>query len=147
MKRLGFSKVDDNTLADRLASRLTASGPFAGLDTGRVAGVLRVGALVELAAGEALMREGEDATPEVYLLVEGALVVQSKGATLARLARTGDVIGEAAVLLSSKRTADVIAEGAARLVAVPSQALMEPEFADVAAGVRSALLRDDWIQY
>ena len=38
-------------------------------------------------------------------------------------------------------------DGAVRVVAVPSQALMQPEFADVAAGVRSALLRDDWIRY
>ena len=147
MKRIALSKVDDAALADRLASTLTASGPFAGLDAGSVASLLQLAALVELAAGEALVREGDDAAPEVYLLIDGALVVQSKGATLARLARTGDVIGEAAVLLSSKRTADVIAEGAVRVVAVPSQALMRPEFADVAAGVRSALLRDDWVQY
>jgi CRP-like cAMP-binding protein len=147
MKRTKMSQITDAAAAGRIASQLAASGPFAGLAIETLTQVVQAGALVELANGEALVREGEIATPEVYLLIEGALIVQSKGAQLARLARTGDVIGETAVLLSSKRTADVLAEGAVHVVAVPSQTLMQPEFADVAAGVRSAMLRDDWVQY
>jgi CRP-like cAMP-binding protein len=147
MKRTDIARIQDAAIAGRIAETLTASGPFAGIAVETLAQVVKAGSLIELANGEALVREGEAATPEVYLLIEGALIVQSKGAQLARLTRTGDVIGETAVLLSSKRTADVLAEGAVRVVAVPAQALTQPEFADVAAGVRSAMLRDDWVQY
>jgi CRP-like cAMP-binding protein len=133
--------------AGRHAATLAVGGPLAGIAPDVIAAFLRFGESVELDPGEALIREGEPATPEIYLLIEGALVVQSKGAQLARLERPGDVVGEAAVVLGSKRTADVLADSAARLVAIPGKALAQPEFADVAAGVRSALLRDDWVKY
>jgi CRP-like cAMP-binding protein len=133
--------------AGRHAVTLSGRGPLAGIAPDTVAAFLRLGELIELDAGESLIREGEPATPEIYLLIEGALVVQSKGARLARLERPGDVVGEAAVVLGSKRSADVLADSAVRAVAIPGMALALPEFTDVAAGVRSALLRDDWVQY
>jgi CRP-like cAMP-binding protein len=145
MKRTPMRALAD--AAGRLAATLAERGPLAGIAPDTVAAFLELGDLVELDAGEALIREGEPAMAEIYLLVDGALIVQSKGARLARLERPGDVVGEAAVVLGSKRTADVLAEGAARVVAVPGKALALPEFTDVAAGVRSALLRDDWVQY
>jgi CRP-like cAMP-binding protein len=111
-----------------------------------VASIVRAGVLIEIAAGDALIREG-DAAAEVYLLLEGALVAQSDGAVIGRLEHAGDVVGEAAVLLSSKRTADVIAESAVRAVEIPSKLLARPEFAAVAAGIRAAMLRDDWVKY
>jgi CRP-like cAMP-binding protein len=112
-----------------------------------VAAVVRSSSLVELDAGEMLVREGEPATAELYLLIEGTLVVQSKGGFIARLDELGAVVGEAAVVLSSKRTADVVAESAVHALVVPSQVLAQPEFADVAASIRGAMLRDDWVQY
>jgi CRP-like cAMP-binding protein len=133
--------------ADRHAAALAGSGPLAGLAPHTIAAFLGLGELIELQGGEALIREGDPATPEIYLLLEGALVVLSKGAQLARLERTGEVVGEAAVMLGSKRTADVLADSAVRAVAIPGKALALPEFRDIAAGVRSALLRDDWVQY
>ena len=136
----------DPALAGRLAETLRQRGPLAGLAVEAVASVVRLGALVELAPGEALIREGEVAA-EVYLLLEGALVVQSQGGTVARLDHPGDVVGEAAVLLSSKRTADVIAETAVRAIEIPSKLLALPEFAEVAISIRTAMLRDDWVQY
>lgn len=142
MKRMDI----DPSLAGRLAETLRQRGALAGLAAEAVASVVRLGALVELEPGEALIREGETAA-EVYLLIEGALVIQSQSGMIARLDRPGDVAGEAAVLLSSKRTADVIAESAVRAIEIPSKVLKLPECAQVAAGIRSALLRDDWVEY
>ncbi len=133
-------------LAGRLAETLCQRGPLAGVAAGTVASFVRRGALVELKPGEALIREGA-AAAEIYLLLDGALVVRSQGGALARLDCPGDVVGEAAVLLSSKRTADVIAESAVRAIEIPSKLLALPEFAEVATSVRTAMLRDDWVQY
>lgn len=147
MNRKPLREAADPGLAAEFSARLAQAGPLAGIAADTIAAALREGDLVELEAGEALIREGELATPEVYVLIDGVLAVRSGGSPLARLERTGDVVGEAAVVLSSRRTADVISEAATRAVAMPAAVLARPEFTDVAAGIRSALLRDDWIQY
>ena len=136
-----------DALVESLSARLCERGPLAGLAREVVAAVVRAGAIVELAAGEMLIREGEPATPEVFLLLDGALVVQSKAGFIARLDELGAVVGEAAVVLGSKRTADVVAETEVNALVVSSQVLVQPEFADVAAGIRGAMLRDDWVKY
>ena len=146
MKRRPVAPADDPTGVGRAAATLSERGPLAGIAAESVSAFIRHGAWVELEPGEALIREGE-AAGEFYLLLEGALAVKSKGETLARIDRPGDVVGEAAALLGQKRTADVVAESAVRAIAIPAQALKQPEFADAAAGIRSNLLRDDWIQY
>lgn len=147
MKRTDIARNGDPALASALAETLRQRGALAGLAANTVAGVVGLGALLELEPGEVLIREGEAAAAEIYLLVEGVFVVKTQGATVARLDHPGDVVGEVAVLLSSKRTADVIAESAVRAVAIPSKLLAQPEFAEAAAGIRSAMLRDDWVQY
>jgi CRP-like cAMP-binding protein len=147
MKRRVIGALGDPALAERLGEGLSANGPLMGIASNVIAGVVRVSAMLELAAGEFLVREGEPAAPEVYLLLEGTLGVQSKGSFIARLDQPGAVIGEVAVVLSSKRTADVVAESPARVLAVPVATLGQPEFADVAAGIRGAMLRDDWVHY
>lgn len=134
------------TLAGQLAETLRQRGPLAALGAGAAASIVGRGTLVELEPGELLIREGE-AAAEFYLLLEGALVVQSQGGLLGRLNRPGDVVGETGVLLSSKRTADVIAESAVRVIEFQSKLLALPEFTEVAAGIRSAMLRDDWVDY
>jgi len=144
MKR---NPVTGPALVESLTARLCERGPLAGLAVEAVAAVVRSSALVELDAGEMLIREGEPATAEIYLLIEGTLVVQSKGGFIARLDELGAVVGEAAVVLSSKRTADVVAESAVHALVVPSQVIAKPEFADVAASIRGAMLRDDWVKY
>src|SRR5689334_15945188 len=146
LKRTQVSQIQDAALLGQFADTLRERGPLAGLAAESVSAFIRHGAWVELEPGEALIREGE-AAGEFYLLLEGALAVKSKGETLARIDRPGDVVGEAAALLGQKRTADVVAESAVRAIAIPAQALKQPEFADAAAGIRSNLLRDDWIQY
>jgi CRP-like cAMP-binding protein len=145
MKR---NPVTGPALVESLSARLCERGPLAGLAAHVVAAVVRSSALVELDPGEMLIREGDPATPEVFLLIEGALIVQSKaGGFIARLDELGAVVGEAAVVLSSKRSADVVAETEVHALVVPSQVLARPEFADVAAGIRGAMLRDDWVKY
>lgn len=131
----------------KLAEALRQRGPLAALDPVAAAKLVALGTLVELAPGEMLIREGDAPSAEVFLLVEGALVVQSGSGTLARLSRPGDVVGEVAVLLSAKRTASVVADGAVKVLAIPTPVLKMPEFSAVAAGISSAMLRDDWIQY
>jgi CRP-like cAMP-binding protein len=145
MKRTDIAR--DPGMAARLAETLRQRGPLADLSAESAAEFLRHGALLELAPGEALIREDEAATAEIYLLVEGTLLVRAKSGTLARLNHPGDVVGETAVLLSTKRTADVIAETAVRVVAIPSKVLGMPEYAQVEAGVSGAMIRDDWVKY
>ena len=147
MQRTEIGQLGDPLLVERLTATLRERDPFSGVAAPLVAKLIRLGALVEVAKGEALIREGEPSASEIYLLIEGALVVQSKTAFIARLDRPGDVVGEVAVLLSSRRTADVIAESAVRVMAIPSKVISLPEFADIAAGVRGIMLRDDWVQY
>lgn len=147
MERTDVASDDDPGLPERLAETLRQRGALAGLPADAVAGAVLLGALVELEPGEALIREGDAATPEIFLLLEGTLVVQSQNGTLARLDHVGDVVGETAVVLSSRRTADVVAESAARVLSIPSSILTLPEFGEVAAGIRSAMLRDDWVEY
>lgn len=147
MKRTDLTGNGDPALKGRLAATLGQHGPFAGLAPDTVASIVDCGALLELAPGELLIREGDAAAAEIYLLLEGVLVVQSQQGIVARLDRAGDVVGEVAVLLASRRTADVVAESAARLLALPSNLLARPEFAAAAAGVRSTMLRDDWVRY
>lgn len=142
-----MAQLDDAPRVERLVATLSGCAAFAGIAAALLARLVRLGTLLELNAGEALIREGESAAAELYLLVDGALVVQSKAGFIARLDRPGAVVGEVAVLLSSARTADVLAESTARLIALPSGVLSQPEFAEVAAAVRSSMLRDDWVQY
>lgn len=147
MKRTNIADSKNADLVNGLAETLRQRGPLAGLNADAVAGFIRLGALVALEPGEALIREDEEAAPEVYLLVEGVLAVRSKTGMIARLKNPGDVVGEVAVLLSTKRTADVVAESAVRVIAVPVKVLKMPEYAEVEAGVTGALIRDDWVQY
>ncbi len=147
MKRTDIAWLHDDALVAGISAPLSERGPLAGIAQDVIAAVVRASAMLELDAGEMLVREGEAATPEVYVLIEGALVVQSKSGFIARLDQVGAVVGEAAVVLGSKRSADVVAETAVRAVVVPAQVLADPHFADVAAGIRSAMLRDDWVKY
>lgn len=88
---------------------------------------------VDLDAGELLIREGDLAVTEMYVLLDGVLVVSSQSRFILRLDRPGDVAGELAVLQAPPRTADVTAETAARVLAIRPETIALPEFADIAA--------------
>jgi CRP-like cAMP-binding protein len=147
MRRREIGQVEDPALVERLTTRLREREHFSGLAAPLVEKLVRLGSLAELEKGEMLIREGEPSAAEIYLLIDGTLVVQSQAVFIARLDRPGDVVGEVAVLLSSKRTADVVAESNVQAVAIPSKVISLPEFAEVAAGIRQAMLRDDWARY
>ena len=147
MKRQEIRQLQDPAQVVRLVAALRARDTFSALDARRLGDLVRLGALIELDKGEALIRESDAGAPEFYLLIEGALAVQSAGAFIARLDKPGDVAGEMAVLMSSKRSADVVAETAVRAVAIPSKALASAEFAQVAEALRGVMLRDDWVKY
>jgi len=147
MQRTDIDRSADAQLAGRLAEALGDRGPLTGLTPPLRVQIIRLGELLELAPGEPLIREDEDAVPEVYVLVEGTLAVRARTGMTARLTRPGDVVGEVAVLLSSKRTADVVAEDAVRVLAIPAKVLAMPEYAEVSAAIGGAMIRDDWVQY
>src|SRR5437899_2462183 len=62
---------------------------------------------VEVGAGSALVREGDDGL-EAYLVVSGTAIVTVGGETIARLGR-GDFVGELAMLDHGTRSATVTA--------------------------------------
>ncbi len=59
-------------------------------------------------AGESIIAFG-DSDPALFVLVSGELEVRREGATLARLAGPGAIVGELSLLLGTPASADVIA--------------------------------------
>lgn len=83
--------------------------------------VLRQGSEITLKKDSYLIREGDNAPPEMYILVEGSLVVVASNKFILRLDQPGDVVGEIAVIQSAARSADVVAEVDCRLIAFPAK--------------------------
>ena len=83
--------------------------------------VLRQGSDVTLKKDSYLIREGDNAPPEMYILVEGSLVIEANKKFILRLDQPGDVVGEIAVIQSTPRSADVVAEADCRLIAFPAE--------------------------
>lgn len=154
MRRGEIGQHDSPVLAERLTATLCQLDCLNGVAAPLVAKLVGIGILVDLEPGEILIREGDPVASETYMLIEGALVVQSKTGFIARLNQPGDIAGEVAVLMSSKRTADVIAESAVRVIAIQPEIIKRPEFADVNAVFHrivshsvSNKLSDDWVKY
>ncbi len=83
--------------------------------------ILRQGSDVTLKKDSYLIREGDNAPPEMYILVEGSLVIEANKKFILRLDQPGDVVGEIAVIQSTPRSADVVAEADCRLIAFPAE--------------------------
>jgi CRP-like cAMP-binding protein len=95
-------------MTGNLGDQLKGTALFAGFTDRQIEGVLTVGKERRFAAGEQVIRQGDDAVG-FYLVVEGSAEVRSGGAVLARLG-PGDFFGEMALLLeNARRTADVTA--------------------------------------
>lgn len=91
-----------------LGEQLRKTALFGGFSDRQIEGVLTTGKERRFAAGEQIIRQGDDAVG-FYLIVEGSAEVRSGGTVLARLG-PGDYFGEMALLLEdTPRTADVTA--------------------------------------
>lgn len=73
--------------------------------------------LVRLSPGEALIREGS-VGKWVFVLLSGSMLVSKSGATISRIEKQGDVIGEMGAMLSEPRSATVTAETESALLGV-----------------------------
>jgi len=154
MRRANIGQLGDPALVQSITSALCGQEAFQRVDVEPLGKLVRLGILIELDPGEALIRQGEASVPELYVLVEGTLVVRSDLGFIARLEQPGTVVGEVAVLMATERSADVIAESPVRALAIPSDLGTSPEAVEVAPVVRlimsdslGAKLRDDWVKY
>ena len=90
---------------------------FAGFTDRQIADILATAKQREFAAGEQIIRQGDEGGRGFYLIVSGRTEVRSGGTVLAHFG-PGDYFGEMALLLpDTPRTADVVAlEGTTCLV-------------------------------
>jgi len=106
---------------------------FRTLAPGILRNMLKKGTLVTLEKDQYLIREGDDSALELYILVEGSLVILADRKFILRLDLPGDVVGELAVIQSAQRSADVITETNCRLIALPAENFLVDENADHAS--------------
>lgn len=96
-------------------------------------GIVRSAALLELDAGDVLIREGDLEAKELYLMLGGCLIVRSGDRQISRVTQPGEVIGELAVLQSPPRTAEVVADSPSRVLAIAATVLANPEASEIGA--------------
>ena len=102
--------------------RLISSGKyFRRLSPDILADVLKQGSVLTLQKDNYLIREGDEAPPEMYILIEGSLVIVANNKFIFRLDQPGDVVGEMAVIQLAPRSADVVAETDCRLIVFPAE--------------------------
>ena len=121
------------------AGRALAASPILGvLPEAARARLAASGALVELAAGAALCRQG-DPGDAVFVLLEGEIEIRtaSAGGREVRFASfgAGAVVGEMAALDGGRRSTDMAATRRTRLWRIPRGALVEALGAEPAAAV------------
>jgi len=97
-------------------ARLAAIPLFAGLPERELDAVAHAASELEVAAGDALMTEGEFGHA-LFAIEDGAAEVSIDGASVGAVG-PGDVIGEIAVLASGRRTASVVATTPLRVIAL-----------------------------
>jgi diguanylate cyclase (GGDEF)-like protein len=133
MRRTDLSQAADPAFLRQAAVILHGLKYFDAIGTELLEKLVRRGTLVEIESGEVLIREGDTSAPELYVLVEGALLVKAGARLINRLDQPGEVIGELAVMQAPPRTADVVAESAARVLAIRPEVLQQPGFAGITA--------------
>jgi CRP-like cAMP-binding protein len=84
--------------------------------------------ILEVAAGETLVTEGEPAT-EFFVLLEGEAVVE-RGGSAVRTLGPGDFFGEVALVARTRRTATVTATEPSRVAVFDEHAFRERLAAD-----------------
>ena len=94
-------------------------------------------AVRRLRAGEVLTRQG-DPGDELYIIVDGVLVVTVDGAEVVELG-PGSVLGERAVLQGGRRTATLTAGTPAKVMVVPAERVDRDRLSGLAASHRREL--------
>lgn len=114
---------------------------FAGTPGRILAALAAVAGEIDLAAGAILLEQG-DLGQTLFVVVEGDLVAEIAGTTLATLA-AGSVVGELAVFVPEPRSATVRALTAAHLLSIEKPAVDELllDYPEVAMSVITALVR------
>ncbi|MBF0352003.1 MAG: diguanylate cyclase [SAR324 cluster bacterium] len=124
MERTSLKKQKD--LLEHCVKRIHSRPHFKQLDETVLENILREGDYLIIKPNEHLLYEGENKHQEIYVLIEGSLLVMSQGHLIMRLDDYGDIIGELSVLQPSVRYADVITESITHLVSFPVNALQLP---------------------
>lgn len=139
-------------MPDALLARLSGLDPFSRFDAAALSYALGSTRLVDLDAGDVLVRAG-DVADEVYVILEGEVAViadepdrSGDGAQLATLG-PGKVVGEVGVLTAGDRSATLRATSRTQAVALPSETFLEllgsaPEVGAELAVEASARLRE-----
>ncbi len=73
--------------------------------------------LMEVPAGQALFREGDDMNDTMYVLVSGVAEIQVRG-RLVETAKAGALLGEMAMIDQGTRSATVVAKTPCRFVVI-----------------------------
>ena len=108
-----------------IAARLRETTLFAGLEDASLQRLVELGEIVDLASGEVLIREGDQADA-LYVVLDGELEVTKRtGSSEIPLALVGpgSLQGEIAALEGGRRLASVRATGAAEVLRIPVGAI------------------------
>jgi diguanylate cyclase (GGDEF)-like protein len=119
MNRTPLSRREDHAQLHKFAEAIKTRRYFRKIHPNLLLEMLRQGALVQLKQDDHLIREGDTTPPEMYILLEGALVVMSQGEFILRLESPGDVVGELSIISPEPRAADVIAEVDSKVIVFP----------------------------
>ena len=112
---------------DEIVARLRETPLFAGVDDAPLRDLVARGEIVDLAPGEVLIREGDEADA-LFVVLDGELeVTRQSGESRIPLAVVGpgSLQGEIAALEGGRRLASVAATRAAEVLRIPVEALRE----------------------
>jgi signal transduction histidine kinase len=112
---------------EEIVARLRDTPLFGGLDDTELERLASLGEIVDLEAGEMLIREGELADA-LYVVLDGEMEVTKRAGTSeipVALVGPGSLQGEIAALEGGRRLASVRAVGAAEVVRIPIETIRE----------------------
>lgn len=101
---------------------LKASTDFARVSERSLGELVRAGTMVIPEAGSDIIRQGE-ASPQIWVLLEGELEVIIDGAPVNRISRPGEVVGQISAVSLIPATATVRVAAASKCLSVSHQSL------------------------